>query len=121
MEKYLYIGCTLALTVDGQLVVKSRSLIHDGVDVSGSKLRYLTAMFTDFAAWSGLAAAVLARIFWFLAIQKTCLRFAYPSMALYFFLIPLGAAFFLGEALSLVQLCGLFIIVFGVTLSVFAR
>jgi drug/metabolite transporter (DMT)-like permease len=121
MRSALLIFAVLALTVYGQLVIKSRALVYAArADVPG-KLHYLAAMFTDFWVLSGFAAAVLAGACWMLAIQRLEVSYAYPFMALSFVLVPLGAAALFGESLPALQLIGIVLIVAGVTMSAFAR
>ena len=121
MERYLYLALTLALTVYGQLVVKSRSLHFAALSAGGSKLSYLTAMFTDVLVLSGLAAAVIAGASWMLAIERTGVGYAYPFMALSFVVVPLAAALLFGEPVSRGQSVGLAMIVVGVAINAMAR
>jgi drug/metabolite transporter (DMT)-like permease len=120
MDRYLFIGLTLALTVYGQLVMKSRALSATSSG-DGSKLHYLVTMFTDALVLSALASGVLAAVCWMLALERTDIGFAYPFMALSFVLVPLAAAFFFEEPVSLGQMAGLFMIVAGVTVSATLR
>jgi hypothetical protein len=80
MEKYLYIGATVVLTVFGQLVVKGRSAVHSPANGFG-KLGYIFAVYTDLAVLAAMTAALLASVAWALAIEKTSLAFAYPFVA----------------------------------------
>jgi drug/metabolite transporter (DMT)-like permease len=121
MEKFVYIGCTLSLTVYGQLIVKARSLIHSDVVSNDGKFAYLMTMFTDVGVLSGLAAAVIASVFWTLAIERVGVSFAYPFMALSFVLVPIAASLLFNETLTLLQLAGLSLIVAGVTVNVLAH
>jgi multidrug transporter EmrE-like cation transporter len=114
MDKYAYIALTLALTVYGQLIMKARSLV---LARGGGKLDYLVAMFTDLGVLSSFVAALAAAVAWSLAIEKAGLGLAYPFMALSFVLVPLGAAWFFGEALRPVQVLALGLIVAGVALN----
>ena len=121
MEQYFYIGLTLALTVYGQLIVKSRALSLSPLLVEGGKLRYLVAMLTDIAVLSALAAAFVAGLCWMLAMERTNLGFAYPFMALSFVLVPLLAMFFFREPISTLQVLGLALIVCGVAINAVGR
>lgn len=107
MDRYLFIGLTLALTVYGQLVMKSRAL-NATSSGNGNKLQYLVAMFADVLVLSALGAGVMAAVCWMLALERTDIGFAYPFMALSFVLVPLAAAFFFEEPISLGQMAGLF-------------
>lgn len=121
MEKYLYIACTLALTVYGQLIIKARALVHAPRVASLPKFDYLWAMYTDVGVLSGLAAGVLASVCWALAVEKVDLGLAYPFMALSFVVVPLSASFLFFEPVSLRQFVGLCIIVVGIALSTVGR
>ena len=121
MEKYGYIGLTLALTVFAQLIVKSRALVHAPGAAGIRKLDYLWAMYTDIGVLSGLVAGVLASVCWALALEKTDLGLAYPCMALSFVIVPLSATFLFSEPISARQFAGLCMIVAGVALSTVAR
>src|SRR4051812_25786235 len=115
MERFLFIGLTLAFTVYGQLVMKSRAM--SASSVGDSKLQYLAVMFTDVLVLSALAAGVLAAFFWMLALERPDIGFGYPFMALSFVLAPLAAAFLFNEPLTSGQTIGLLLIVAGVTVS----
>lgn len=121
MERYVYIGLTLALTVYGQLIIKSRSLGFAPLAAGGDKVRYLVAMYTDLLVLSGLAAVLVAGLFWLLAIEKTDIGFAYPFMAFSFVLVPTAAAFLFKEPISILQTVGLAMIVIGVAINALAR
>jgi drug/metabolite transporter (DMT)-like permease len=120
MEKLFYIACTLALTVYGQLIMKSRAIAHASDNTSGSKLNYLLSMYTDIGVLSGLGAAVLASICWALALEKAGLGFAYPFMALSFVIVPLLARTLFGEPMSPMQIAGIVTIVAGVAINALA-
>jgi hypothetical protein len=69
MQSALLLFAVLALTIYGQLVIKSRTLIY-AAKASGTigKLHYLMALFTDVWVLSALTAAVVAG-------AAGCLRF----------------------------------------------
>lgn len=117
MDKLFYIGCTLALTVYGQLILKARALTYASNGNGGSKLDYLFAMYTDIGVLSALGAAVLASICWALALQKAGLGFAYPFMALSFVIVPLATRALFNETITYTQLFGLLLIVLGVAIN----
>jgi drug/metabolite transporter (DMT)-like permease len=122
MRSFLLLFAVLALTVYGQLVIKSRALAHTvGGDPAREKIGYLIAMFLDPAVLSGLAAAALAAIAWVMAIERLDIGYAYPFMALSFVLVPLGAKLLLAEPLPPIQILGMVLIVAGVTVSALAR
>jgi drug/metabolite transporter (DMT)-like permease len=121
MESYFYVVAALALTVYGQIAIKSRALLHAGKPGSESYGPFLFAMFGDPWVISAFAAAVIAAAAWMLAIRKEDLSILYPFMALTFVLVPILAAFVLGERITPLQICGMLMIVGGVSLATLAR
>jgi drug/metabolite transporter (DMT)-like permease len=115
MGKYLFVAGTLLLTAFGQLIIKAR-LVAIGQPVDG-KISYLIAVFLDPWVWSGLAGAVLAAVFWILALGQLSVSIAYPFMALAFLIVPLGALLFLHEEISTIQWLGYSIIIVGVVIT----
>lgn len=116
MEKYVYIGGSVALNVYAQLILKQRALAHGSTE-GGQKVSYLLSMYTDIGVWSGLVAVLVAGVLWTLALEKTGLGLAYPFMALSFVFIPVAASFMFNEPLSVAKLFGLALIVAGITVS----
>ena len=121
MESYFYVTVALALTVYGQIAIKSRAILHATGDKTGNYRTFLVAMFSDPWVLSAFAAAVIAAAVWMLAIRKEDLSILYPFMALTFVFVPLLAALILGEKVSGLQICGMLMIVGGVGLAAFAR
>ena len=117
MGKYLFIAGTLAFTLFGQLLLKSRALALSAAYGREHRVQYLVAMFTDRIVWIGLVAAVLASICWTLAVQQAPLSVAYPFMALSFVFVPLGALLMFGERIAVGQWMGLVMIMLGVAVS----
>lgn len=118
----LFVFGTVLLTVYGQLIIKRRALAHasDGSD-QRPQFEYVLSMFLDPWVLSGLGAAVLASVFWVMAMQKLKLSYAYPFVALSFALVPIASYLFLNERLPPMQLFGVALIVAGVTVSAIAR
>jgi multidrug transporter EmrE-like cation transporter len=121
MLPLLMVFAVLALTVYGQLMMKSRALAHAAPVGEAGKLQYLVSMFSDVGVLSCLSAAVLAAVLWMLAIERLEVSYAYPFMALSFVLVPLGSMVLFGERLPPLQVLGLGLIVMGVTMSALAR
>jgi len=122
MLSALLLFAVLALTVYGQLMLKSRALLH-AAEFTGiqATLHYLALMFTDIGVVSALGAAVVAATCWMLAIARLDVGYAYPFMALSFVLVPVGSTLFFAEPLPKIQLLALALIVAGVTLSALTR
>ncbi len=122
MLSALLLFAVLALTVYGQLMIKSRAIVHATEFVGTQpKLHYLVLMFSDVGVLSALAAAVVAATCWILAIARLEVGYAYPFMALSFVLVPVGSTLLFGEPLPRIQLFALALIVAGVTLSALMR
>lgn len=122
MLPYLMIACVLALTVYGQLIIKSRAAVHASILAGGGDyLRYLFAMLTDVWVLSAFAAAAVAAACWMVAIERLELGYAYPFVALTFVLVPAASAVFLHEPVSLPQMFGIALIVAGVSINALTR
>lgn len=122
MRSAVFLAAVLAFTLYGQLVIKARALAHARDTIAASnRLHYLAAMLTDMWVLSGMAAGLLAGVFWILAVQRLDLGFAYPFMALSFVFVPVGSMLLFGEPLPMLQLLALGLIIAGVTLSALAR
>lgn len=121
MLSFLYVSVALALTVYGQIVIKSRALFHTAKVSTESAKPFLMAMFGDPWVLSAFVAAVVAAAAWMLAIRKEDLSVLYPFMALTFVLVPALATLLLGERITILQVCGMLMIVAGVSLATLAR
>jgi drug/metabolite transporter (DMT)-like permease len=111
----------LALTVYGQIIIKSRILHYA---VSGAAVDYtsfLLSMFFDPWIISVFLSTIVAAAFWMLALRNADLSLLYPFMALTFVLVPLFASVFFEEKVSTLQVVGLLMIVGGVSLATIAR
>ena len=122
MLSALLLVAVLALSVYGQLMLKSRAIVHSA-EFAGTqgKLHYLLLMFTDIGVLSSLAAGVLAAVCWMLAIARLDVGYAYPFVALSFVLVPIGSGALFGEALPATRLIGIALIIAGITLSALSR
>ena len=120
MESFLYVLGTLALTVYGQIVIKSR-ILHYGAIQTADYMSFLLSMFFDPWIISVFVSTVVAAAFWMLALRNADLSLLYPFMALTFALVPLFASLFLGEKVTTLQFLGLLMIVGGVSLATIAR
>jgi multidrug transporter EmrE-like cation transporter len=121
MDSYFYVFIAIVLTVYGQIIIKSRALLHTADGIAGNYSTFLVSMFSDAWVLSAFVAAVVAAAVWMLAIRNANLSLLYPFMASTFILVPLFAAFFFGEKISVMQFAGLLMIVGGVSLATIAR
>lgn len=120
MGSFFYVFVALALTVYGQLIVKSRAMLHAEIGKTGYGA-FLIVMFRDPWVLSAFVAAVIAAAAWMLAVRKEDLSLLYPFMALTFVAVPTLAALLLGERITALQIFGMVLIVGGVSLTAMAR
>lgn len=121
MESYLYVLGILALTVYGQIIIKSRILHYATSLTADDYTSFLLSMFFDPWIISVFVSTVVAAAFWMLALRNADLSLLYPFMALTFALVPLFASLFFGEKVNTLQFLGLLMIVGGVSLATMAR
>jgi len=120
MDSYLYVLGILALTVYGQIIIKSR-ILHYAASMADDYTSFLLSMFFDPWIISVFVSTVVAAAFWMLALRNADLSLLYPFMALTFALVPLFASLFFGEKVNALQFLGLLMIVGGVSLATMAR
>ena len=111
---YLYIILTIAFTVYGQLMVKSRvTALGAQPGASSDHVRMVARYLLDPGVLSGLFAGFLAAVCWMLALSKFQLSYAYPFTSLSFVLVLLLSAYVLREPLSATKAAGVGLIVLG--------
>lgn len=115
---YIYIVITIALTVYGQLIIKSQ-LAGSGPlpDPPAAKLIFLLRLLLNPWILSGLGAAFIAAIAWMAALSRFDLSFAYPFMSLSFIIVALASAFLFGEPLTWPKLVGMALVIVGLVIS----
>lgn len=122
LKSHFLLVAALTLSVYSQLIMKTRANVHSsGRNSSASHLQYLFGLATDWRVLSAAGATFFAGVCWLLALQRLELGYAFPFMALSFFLIPVSANLFLGEALPIIQLLGLGLVTAGISISALAR
>jgi hypothetical protein len=117
MAKFIYVGCTQALTVYAQLIIKAQALAHAEASAMSGKLVHPLTTFKDLGVLSGLGAAALAGVSWALAIEKTNLGFAFPFMAFSLVFVPAAASPLFDRPLTAAGPLGLGSIEAGVTIN----
>jgi drug/metabolite transporter (DMT)-like permease len=83
---------------------------------SVSWLSYILSMMLDPWTWSALIAAIVTGLLYVVALRQLELSVVEPLFALVFVLVPLAAAFILGEHLPPLRIVGLVFIFVGVIL-----
>ena len=118
---YFYIFGCIAFTVYGQLILKWR-ISHFGElpETISGKAVYLFTVLTDLVAFSGLAAALVAALFWVLAMTKFDISFAYPFMSLAFVSVFVLSVVLFQEPVNSFKVIGLMLIVAGIFVSNFS-
>lgn len=74
--------------------------------------------FLDMKLISALLVYAVATIMWLVVLRTMPLRLAYPFVALAFFMVPIMAHYFLGEALGWKTFAGAVLIGVGVWISI---
>ena len=97
------------------VAIKIRVTVLGGSD-SESWLSYIRSMALDPLVWSAVIAAVATGLLYVIALRQLELGVAQPLFALVFVLVPLAAAFLLGEQLPPLRIAGLLLIFLGVVL-----
>ncbi len=122
MINYIYIFGTILFTVYGQLILKWR-ISGLGIQIPNEstlfeKLFTLTKLLIDPFILSGFVSAFIASLFWMIAMSKFDLTHAYPFMSLAPALVLVFGFMFLGEAMTLGKILGLFLISAGIIVTV---
>lgn len=115
---YVYIACTILLTVYGQVVIKWQVLgAGEFPEATADKLRFLFALLLNPWVISAFAAALLASVFWMAAMTKLQLSHAYPFMSLAFVLVLLASGVFFHEPITLPKIIGIALVVAGLIIG----
>lgn len=115
---YLYVLCTVLLTVYGQIVIKWR-VLNSGTlpDALPDRIRFLILLFLDPWVMSAMAAAVLAVAFWMAAMTRLPLSHAYPMMSLAFVLVLVASGVFFSEPITPLKIAGTALIILGIAVG----
>ena len=69
---------------------------------------------SSFLVWTGVLVYALSFFVWIIILYKVDLSIAMPADSLSYIFVPLGAAFFLHEHISLLRWLGIFCIIGGI-------
>jgi multidrug transporter EmrE-like cation transporter len=112
---YVYVLCTVLLTVYGQIVIKWRVLEAGALpEESVQKIDFLARLILNPWILSGLAAALLASLTWMAAMTKLPLSHAYPFTTLAFVLVMVLSGLFFHEAITPLKMAGAALVVLGI-------
>lgn len=120
MNNYIYILGTLIFTVYGQIILKWRlsSLKVILPDSLIRKLVVLIKLIFDPFLFSGFVSALIASLFWMVAMTKFEITTAYPFMSLAPALVFIIGVILLGETFSIGKVLGLLLIIIGTIVTV---
>ena len=115
---YLFFCLSVLFTVAGQLCLKKGALGYQAGNLSlGGLAGWMAKFWQNGFLMIGLLLLGLALMFWMAVLVKVKLNVAYPlAMALNLLLVVLGSFLCFKEALSWVQMAGIFTIVTGMFL-----
>lgn len=108
-----YLGVSIILAVGAQLVLKF-GILNVGSCVDASFSSCLVNILVNIPVVIGIALHAVDILFWFLALSRLELSFAYPVSSLQYILIFAGAWLLLSEQIGLLRLVGLAVICSGV-------
>lgn len=115
---YLYIACTILLTVYGQLVIKWRmDFLGKLPEGFTGKLVFLVKALFDPYIFSSFFAAFLASLTWMAAVTKFEISYAYPFMSLAFVLVLIFSYVLFNESLTIPKVLGLVLIIVGIIIA----
>jgi len=115
---YVYVACTILLTVYGQLVIKWQ-VTQAGAfpEAAPDKLWFLAKLLVNPWVVSGLAAALLAAISWMAAMTKLDLSHAYPFTSLAFVLVLIASGWLFNEPVTGPKIAGIAFICLGIVIG----
>src|SRR3989344_4351511 len=118
MAKYFILFASLVVAVSGQMLLKKGSLTLGEIAKTPRCIIELgLSMFRNLNILGALAMFGIAFVMWTWVLSKMQLNIVYPiAVAVQLVLVSLGSWFLLKEALSLVQIAGVLIIIFGIFL-----
>ena len=115
---YLYVACTILLTVYGQLIIKWQvSGAGAFPDAAADKIWFLLRLVVNPWIISALTAALLAMLSWMAAMTKLDLSHAYPFTSLAFVLVTLASGYFFHEPVTGLKIAGIALICLGIAIG----
>ena len=115
---YVYVICTVLLTVYGQIAIKWQVLEAGPFPVDpAEKIRFLARLLLNPWVLSALAAGLLASVSWMAAMTRLELSHAYPFMSLAFVLVMVCSAWLFSEPITLLKVAGIALVVLGLVIG----
>lgn len=111
---YFYVFLTIAFTIYGQLILKSRIVQHGNLPVElTERIAFFFKLFADPYILSGFIAAFIAALAWMSAMTQLELSKAYPLMSLSFVGVLIFSALLLHEPVTWPKTVGIALIMAG--------
>ena len=115
---YVYILCTILLTVYGQLIIKWQVLkAGEFPENTLDKIGFLWHMLLNPWVISAFVAALLASLTWMAAMTKFQLSHAYPFMSLAFVLVLILSSLFFHEPITSPKVIGIVLVILGLVVG----
>ena len=115
---YVYVICTVLLTVYGQIAIKWQVLEAGAFPADpADKFRFLARLLLNPWVLSALAAGLLASVSWMAAMTRLELSHAYPFMSLAFVLVMVCSAWFFSEPITPLKVAGIVLVVLGLVIG----
>ena len=118
---HLYLVATIVTSVYSQMIMKWRiSGKFSGLKIPEGIWPKVVTLFTvlfDPFIFSGLVATFVSGLCWMATMSKLEIGYAYPFTSLGFVAVVLLSGFLFGESLNAWRICGVILIVVGVTVA----
>ena len=115
---YVYILCTILLTVYGQLTIKWHVLKAGAFPESSlGKIIFLGNLLLNPWVISAFLAALLASLTWMAAMTKLPLSHAYPFMSLAFVLVLIFSGVLFQEPMTSPKIIGIVLVILGLIIG----
>ena len=118
MLNYIVLFFSLVFAVSGQMLLKRGALTLGEIAKSPRGIIDIgLSVFKNLNIFGSLVMFGIAFVLWTWVLSKMQLNIAYPiAVAVQLILLGLGSWFLLKETLSVIQIAGIFIIIFGIFL-----
>jgi multidrug transporter EmrE-like cation transporter len=115
---YFLIAGTIFLTVSGQLLIKSATNDLGVIPTQAHEiLPFIVRAYQNWKVIAGLAAAVLASVFWLGAVSRSNISFAYPFMGLAIVSVLVLSPLVFGESVPWTRWLGVGIVCLGIWIA----
>ena len=115
---YVYVLCTVLLTVYGQIAIKWQVLEAGPFPAdTGERLQFIGRLLLNPWVISAFAAALLASVLWMVAMTRLELSHAYPFMSLAFVFVMVCSAVFFSEPITPLKITGIALVVLGLVVG----